>query len=212
MAIRHRDKVVRTLTLRQKWPRNMSVNLMRPRWQASGTFSPFPSNILYERPRSIDRTDPGPGGEPPSGLITQSPALSHGGVSEAALLATYGKPTVLSASIPELNVVTFTWEGGHAPFDLDPGDGSSVLTGVSSGVTHDYTAAGSGEYTAVLSDAIGQESSAAVSITVAAADPWDSMTTHAAIDAWVEENGIEQPVGWSAMTIAQKKEWLDNNA
>lgn len=52
-----RDKFVRTLTLRQKWPRNVDLN-NRPRWFHLDTISPFPSNILYERPRSIDRTIP----------------------------------------------------------------------------------------------------------------------------------------------------------
>jgi hypothetical protein len=46
------------------------------------------------------------------------------------------------------------------------------------------------------------------------ADPWDAMTTHAAIDAFVADpaNGITTPEGWSSMTIAQKKGWLDANA
>lgn len=216
MAVpRLRDKVIRTLTLRQTWPRNMGSAIGKPRWMGLPARAPFPPNVLYQRPRSIDRTPPDGGGVPPQeGLITQEPALTHGGVSKEAANASFGSALALVASAPVANVVTFTWEGGEAPFSLDPGDGSGVQSGVVSGVTHDYTAAGSGTYTAMLtSGSPPLTASADVTITVALADdPWDSMFTHAAIDAWVEENSIEQPVGWSSMTIAQKKEWLDNNA
>ena len=55
MALDHRDKVVRLLTLRQKWPRNLDLHV-RPKWQDLDTRSPFPSNLLYGRPRTIDRS------------------------------------------------------------------------------------------------------------------------------------------------------------
>ena len=44
------------------------------------------------------------------------------------------------------------------------------------------------------------------------ADPWDDMMTHAAIDGYAAENDLATPIGWSAMTLAQKKAWLDDNA
>ena len=94
MAPRQRDKVIRTFTLRQTWPRNMGSTALRPRWQAIGTFSPFPSNILYGRPRSIDRTDSVGTATPPPGLITVEPAIAHGGVSLDAAIATYGPDVV----------------------------------------------------------------------------------------------------------------------
>lgn len=53
--LRHRDKFVRTLTPRQKWPRNVDLDL-RPKWFRKFTNAPFPSNVLYDRPRTIDRT------------------------------------------------------------------------------------------------------------------------------------------------------------
>lgn len=45
------------------------------------------------------------------------------------------------------------------------------------------------------------------------ANPWNGMMTHAAIDSYIDDpaNGLTRPVGWSTMTIAQKKEWLDSN-
>ncbi len=54
--VRWRDKVVRTLTPRQAWPRNMSLGLYKPEWMPILTRSPFPSNVMYGHPRSIDRT------------------------------------------------------------------------------------------------------------------------------------------------------------
>ncbi len=43
--------------------------------------------------------------------------------------------------------------------------------------------------------------------------PWDKMTTHAALDTFVEDgtNGFTRPSDWGAKTIAQKKEWLNEN-
>jgi hypothetical protein len=39
--------------------------------------------------------------------------------------------------------------------------------------------------------------------------PWDRFTTHTQIDDYTVEEKIRWPEGWSAMTIARKKEWLD---
>jgi hypothetical protein len=52
--LRQRDKFVRTLSPRQKWPRNVDLDL-RPKWFRLFTNAPFPSNVLYGRPRTIDR-------------------------------------------------------------------------------------------------------------------------------------------------------------
>ena len=52
--IRLRDKFVRTLAPRQAWPRNIDLDL-RPKWFRKLTRAPFPSNVLYGRPRSVDR-------------------------------------------------------------------------------------------------------------------------------------------------------------
>jgi len=50
-----RDKVVRLLTLRQTWPRNVDLN-SRPNWYHIDTHQPFPNNLKFGRPRTIDRT------------------------------------------------------------------------------------------------------------------------------------------------------------
>lgn len=42
--------------------------------------------------------------------------------------------------------------------------------------------------------------------------PWDTMTQHAQIDGYVYDEDVTTPEGWSTMTIAQKKGWLDANA
>jgi len=39
--------------------------------------------------------------------------------------------------------------------------------------------------------------------------PWSSMTRHADIDAFVEEEQLEVPDDWASKTVAQKKAWLD---
>lgn len=86
--------------------------------------------------------------------------LSHGGISEAAAVATYG-PEALEPVEPE--------GGAHGGPDGHPEPPE-----------HE-------------------------------ADPWDAMTTHAAIDTFIDgPDGYTRPEGWSSMTIAQKKEWLDN--
>lgn len=45
--------------------------------------------------------------------------------------------------------------------------------------------------------------------------PWDAFTTHAQIAEWVShfqtQHGLVLPGGWSSMTIAQKKAWLNDN-
>lgn len=41
--------------------------------------------------------------------------------------------------------------------------------------------------------------------------PWDSFTKHAELDGFVAEEIIEVPDGWSTMTIAEKKTWLNDN-
>ena len=80
--------------------------------------------------------------------------LSHGGISEAAAVATYGSAASASAVQPPEPVVEPETED----------------------------------------------------------DPWDSMVTHAAIDAFLMAEAIEKPVGWDSRTIQQKKDWLDENA
>lgn len=40
--------------------------------------------------------------------------------------------------------------------------------------------------------------------------PWDKLTTHAQIDNYMADEQIDWPEGWSAMTIALKKQWLDD--
>ena len=46
-----------------------------------------------------------------------------------------------------------------------------------------------------------------------AVKPWDDFKTHADFDGFIDspDNGLSRPFGWSAKTIAQKKEWLDLN-
>lgn len=39
--------------------------------------------------------------------------------------------------------------------------------------------------------------------------PWDAMTRHAELDEFAA--GLEKPEDWTTMTIAAKKEWLDEN-
>lgn len=43
--------------------------------------------------------------------------------------------------------------------------------------------------------------------------PWDTMAQHVQLDSYIDDpaNGLSRPNGWTSMTIAQKKEWLDNN-
>lgn len=59
--LRQRDKFLRTLTLRQAWPRNILLGThghRSPNWMEQQCRSWFPSNVEYERPRSIDHTPP----------------------------------------------------------------------------------------------------------------------------------------------------------
>lgn len=123
MAVRQRDKVVRTLTLRQAWPRNMGNTLLRPRWQALNTRSPFPSNILYGRPRSIDRTPPEPDPEPEVLSVTVSAQGEGAGASAYDFV--------------------FTITGGTPPLSFDPGDGSAAIpvASVPAQVDYDYVSA-----------------------------------------------------------------------
>ena len=69
--LRQRDKFVRTLTPRQKWPRSVDLDL-RPKWFRKFTNAPFPSNVLYDRPRTIDRTPY----DPPIPVNTTPPVVS----------------------------------------------------------------------------------------------------------------------------------------
>ena len=41
--------------------------------------------------------------------------------------------------------------------------------------------------------------------------PWSSMTTHAALDAYMIANNLSLPVGWENMRVVDKKTWLDEN-
>ena len=43
-------------------------------------------------------------------------------------------------------------------------------------------------------------------------DPWNSMSTHAALDGYLIDNQISTPEGWATMTMAEKKTWLSDNA
>jgi hypothetical protein len=42
--------------------------------------------------------------------------------------------------------------------------------------------------------------------------PWDDFTQHNQLDDYATGEDLERPAGWSSMTIAQKKGWLDNHA
>lgn len=59
----------------------------------------------------------------------------------------------------------------------------------------------------------GDKESAPVTVTApeeAAEDTaaYDGMTTHAELDKYLADNGIDQPDGWGGKTIAAKKEWI----
>lgn len=38
--------------------------------------------------------------------------------------------------------------------------------------------------------------------------PWDTMTTHAQIDAWADANSVTRGPDWAQMTLASKRAWL----
>ena len=42
--------------------------------------------------------------------------------------------------------------------------------------------------------------------------PWDSMSTHAAIDAYASSANVATPADWPSMTLAAKRTYLDENA
>jgi hypothetical protein len=42
--------------------------------------------------------------------------------------------------------------------------------------------------------------------------PWHSMTKHADLDQYMDDQQITEPDGWDSMTIADKKAWLDTYA
>lgn len=94
-----RDKFVRTLTLRQKWPRNVDLN-RKPHWFHIDTRSPFPSNVLYGRPRTIDRTMPaaleaGQEASPPWGkMLTHAALNNYVAENDIATPPTWGTMTI----------------------------------------------------------------------------------------------------------------------
>jgi hypothetical protein len=40
------------------------------------------------------------------------------------------------------------------------------------------------------------------------AKPWDTMTTHAQIDAWADQQGFSRGEDWGRMNLAAKRLWL----
>lgn len=41
--------------------------------------------------------------------------------------------------------------------------------------------------------------------------PWESLTRHDDLNAFIADSDITEPDGWTTMTIAEKKTWLGEN-
>jgi hypothetical protein len=107
------------------------------------------------------------------------------------------------------------------PITLDWGDGTVAFLPNDSALerakTHTYAA--DGTYLVAVLDARVRHASESITVAgtpaLAAAppvdQPWNDMTRHADIDAYVQQAGISTSEGWTTMTIAEKKAWLDEN-
>jgi hypothetical protein len=110
------------------------------------------------------------------------------------------------------------------PITLDWGDGSVAFlpndSALEAAKNHTYTA--DGTYLVSVLDARVRHASESITIagtpaaqttTAPAAappvHPWDAMTRHADIDEFASD--LTTPDDWTTMTIAGKKEWLDEN-
>ena len=129
MAIDWRDKVVRLLTLRQKWPRNVDLN-SRPNWYHLDSHQPFPKNMFFGRPRTIDRSGFTPSPEP-------DPLTIVVGAQGSGSTGTYS--------------FDVEWDG-TAPFTIDPGDPAAVVAGAAPPTEVDYAVPGAGDYTFTVTD------------------------------------------------------------
>lgn len=109
------------------------------------------------------------------------------------------------------SVASFRATGGVEPISYNFGDGSNPV--VAREATHTYAA--SGAFLVVITDAEGHISTEQVIIqssdepeTEPVSFPWDTMTTHAQIDAWADANGVTRGEDWAQMTLASKRAWL----
>jgi hypothetical protein len=109
------------------------------------------------------------------------------------------------------------------PITLDWGDGTVAFlpndSALEAAKTHTYAA--DGTFLVSVLDARVRHASESITIAgtpavvVAPAPPvetpWASMTRHADIDEFAISTRQNQPEGWTTMTIAEKKAWLDEN-
>lgn len=192
------------LTARQAVPRNLSVT--PPRNLAV---------VRHAKPPSNDeglKYDPMEGGSSSGGIPPDVEGDFPTGVYVSGLQVVLNWNTDQEVSI--------VWGDGATDTANTAGDERAMV--------HDYAAAGSynvtiaysaggaaAEFDLTLVAPEAEEAPAdegppeGTTAATPVGDPWDSMTTHAALDQFAEDNLEELPDGWSTMKVAEKKAALD---